>query len=498
MTLTRNAAPTPATAISPPASAGPMARAMLNSMALSAEAAARSSLRTSSGRIARHVGVSTASPAASANVRASNSHGVMRPESVVTANTMATPTIHASVYRISFRRSAMSPMDPAGKANRKNGSVEAVWVNATYNGPAPSDTISHAEPTPCMKVPTSDTMSATSSWLKTGVRSGRQRLGAAGLAALAWLTRLYPDSLGPSSDASTERERERLHASIEKLDLELPIDDRLRLTDELIQTWFDHRADAAFVDCQTVSWTGRLPVNRHAETNGASLPWRTHDEMKISRVKAIDDPAAGTAHDGRLASHRPFAGQRPLIGREPRRDSVGATPIAIGTSRRREILRPLVPDVAFWRPQVVPVRRLFRAAVIEPRGAVVDAGEPSFRQQAVESRLRLDVLTLTEVVLTNASPDVDEIESRPVLVVEGAPDCVVVVDRDWVLDSHLPHGTTDVVDVLLESELRCVHPDHDEAFVVLLRPCANIRQGAQPIDAGIGPEVDEHDLPGQV
>jgi hypothetical protein len=54
----------------------------------------------------------------------------------------------------------MSPSDPAGNAKRKKGSVEAVCVSATYSGLAPSDTMSHAEPTPCMNVPTSETMSA--------------------------------------------------------------------------------------------------------------------------------------------------------------------------------------------------------------------------------------------------------------------------------------------------------------------------------------------------
>ena len=52
---------------------------------------------------------------------------------------------------------------PAGSAKRKNGSVEAVCVNATRSGLAPIDTISHADPTPCMNVPTSDTTSAMSS-----------------------------------------------------------------------------------------------------------------------------------------------------------------------------------------------------------------------------------------------------------------------------------------------------------------------------------------------
>jgi hypothetical protein len=55
----------------------------------------------------------------------------MTPLSAVTASANATPTIQISVYRISRRRSAISPMEPAGRANKKNGRVDAVCVNAT-------------------------------------------------------------------------------------------------------------------------------------------------------------------------------------------------------------------------------------------------------------------------------------------------------------------------------------------------------------------------------
>src|SRR5258708_18780840 len=79
----------------------------------------------------------------------------------------------------------MSPMAPAGSATRKNGRVEAVWVNATYRGPAPSETMSQAAPTPCMDVPTSDAMSAIRSQRKIGVRSGRHGLGRSGFDAIA-------------------------------------------------------------------------------------------------------------------------------------------------------------------------------------------------------------------------------------------------------------------------------------------------------------------------
>src|SRR6202023_186664 len=174
--LIRNAIPTPANATTAPASAGPMARAKLNSMPLSADAAGRSSFSTSSGSTARHVGDSKASPEDNANVRIRRSSGDMSPASVNPATSDATAIIHVSVPRMILRRSRMSPTAPAGRASTKKGSADAVWMSATYIGPALSDTISQAAPTLCMKVPISETTFAVSRLRNVGERNGRQRL----------------------------------------------------------------------------------------------------------------------------------------------------------------------------------------------------------------------------------------------------------------------------------------------------------------------------------
>jgi hypothetical protein len=143
--FSRNADPAPAAAIGRPARPGPTARAKLNSMPLSADAAGRSSFLTSSGKTARQLGDSKASPAD--NAKASSGSGQTDPVRVSAANIRATPTIQLSVYRINLRRSTMSPMAPAGSAKMKNGKAEAVCVSATYIGPALSETISPAAPT---------------------------------------------------------------------------------------------------------------------------------------------------------------------------------------------------------------------------------------------------------------------------------------------------------------------------------------------------------------
>ena len=113
--------------------------------------------------------------------------------------------------------------------------------------------------------------------------------------------------------------------------------------------------------------------------------------------------------------------------------------------------------------------------------------------------LRLLVAAFAEVVVPDAAVPVHEVEGRPVVVVEGAPDRVVVVDRHRVVDVTLLGREPDAVDLVLERELRRVDPDDDQPVVpVGLRPRPDVRLGAQPVDAGQRPEVDEDDVPAEL
>src|SRR5713226_6437907 len=96
---------------------------------------------------------------------------------------------------------------------------------------------------------------------------------------------------------SAECEHKRLHARIEKHDLELPISDRLRLSDQLIQPLFGNRAVALVVNVNSVSSAGRLSIDEHAKSYGSSSHGRPHDEMKIAGVKAVRDPSVGLVQD---------------------------------------------------------------------------------------------------------------------------------------------------------------------------------------------------------
>src|SRR5207237_5238938 len=65
---------------------------------------------------------------------------------------------------------------------------------------------------------------------------------------------------------SAERERESLHARIEKLDLELSISNGLGLPDQLIQPLFCKRAVALVVNVNSMSSARRLSIDAHAKS----------------------------------------------------------------------------------------------------------------------------------------------------------------------------------------------------------------------------------------
>jgi hypothetical protein len=89
---------------------------------------------------------------------------------------------------------------------------------------------------------------------------------------------------------------------------------------------------------------------------------------------------------------------------------------------------------------------------------------------------------------------VDEVDGRPVVVVERPPDGELVVDDDRVADVELAGRAAHVVEVVLEAEFERVHADDDEPAVAIpLVPRPDVRRRAQPGDARVRPEVDEDD-----
>jgi hypothetical protein len=138
-------------------------------------------------------------------------------------------------------------------------------------------------------------------------------------------------------------------------------------------------------------------------------------------------------------------------------------------------------------------------ALVGDRDQVVtDAVAAGLAKQLLDRPLALCVSAFTELVVPDSPLGVGDVHGGPVPVAERPPNRIVAVERDRILDRHVPGGLADVVDVALERELGRVDADHHEALIcVLLGPRAHISERAQPVDAGVRPEIDEDDLPSQ-
>jgi hypothetical protein len=68
---------------------------------------------------------------------------------------------------------------------------------------------------------------------------------------------------------SAEREGERFDAGVEKFDRERSIDDRCRLSDQLIESLVDSSPITALVNVEAARSTRRLSIYGHAETDRA-------------------------------------------------------------------------------------------------------------------------------------------------------------------------------------------------------------------------------------
>src|SRR5262249_44291025 len=101
-----------------------------------------------------------------------------------------------------------------------------------------------------------------------------------------------------------------------------------------------------------------------------------------------------------------------------------------------------------------------------------------------------------EMSVADTALRIDEILCGPNVVVEGAPDHIFAVDRHGIIDTERFCLAADIVEIFFKSEFRRMDADYDQSFVfVFIGPGAEVGLRAQPVDAGVCPEMDEHDLP---
>src|ERR1035437_1682210 len=143
------------------------------------------------------------------------------------------------------------------------------------------------------------------------------------------------------------------------------ISDGLRLSDQLIQTWFGDRAVTLLVNVDSARRARRPSIDEHAKSYGASSHRRSHNEMKIASVKAVRDPPVELVQHDVVFFYRPITRKRPLIESEPRWSCIRATLVPICTTGRRKVLGALIAQIGFGRLQVVQIGASFNTTGID-------------------------------------------------------------------------------------------------------------------------------------
>jgi hypothetical protein len=173
---------------------------------------------------------------------------------------------------------------------------------------------------------------------------------------------------------------------------------------------------------------------------------------------------------GALPPDRPFAVDRPMTEAQPVRQSVPASFVEDDTARRREMLRASIAEIRLRRPQVVPVGLRLHAEPFDIRELTLDS------EQLLDESLRLVVSSFAEVLIADHSVWIDEVERRPIVIVECSPDFIVVVDHDRIIDRSFLRRQLHPVDLVLEGELRRMDSKHDQPVIAVgLRPRPDVR-----------------------
>src|SRR4029079_6023695 len=194
--------------------------------------------------------------------------------------------------------------------------------------------------------------------------------------------------------------------------------------------------------------------------------------------------------------YRPLARECPFIERKTTGHCIDAASVRI--SRWSKDLRSLVPEIVFRRPHVAPVCGGLDALAADWCDRTVDGWPTAVGQQPSNDVFGPLVLALAELMIANLSTCIDEVQRRPILVPEGPPDRIVVVDDDRPVDSHRLHRPAHVLEIVLERELRRMYADDDDARLVPLGPGTHVRKRAQPVDARVGAEIHDHDFPCEI
>lgn len=137
------------------------------------------------------------------------------------------------------------------------------------------------------------------------------------------------------------------HVGVEEFDGERAVLHGTRLAHQLIQALLSHRAAAIRCHISTMGVARCLAVNRYLETHRLAVCARPQYQVKVTRMKAVDDAPTGLVQRDLLAAHIPLALQGPVI--QGQGDGLD------------EVFGTLQAQVGFRRLHLVQVRCLLHA-----------------------------------------------------------------------------------------------------------------------------------------
>src|SRR5215211_5511236 len=260
--------------------------------------------------------------------------------------------------------------------------------------------------------------------------------------------------------ALSEGEGMRVGAWLKEADLQRSVACDVVLAHELVHAVVSEYAVAVRVDVHACRRAGSLAVEGYAEGDRLRCSSREH-EVGVTRVEPEGDASIGLVEYDVLRPGRPLAGKGPMAEAQALRDRVEAIAIQRRARRRAVLAAARGAEVGLGRPEVLPVGRRFHAGSFDRYELALHA------EQLLDAALELLVASFAEMVVADDAVPVGEVQRRPVVVGEGAPDLVVVVDRDGIVDGSLLRRAAHAVDVVLEGELRGVDDDDDQPVVAV-------------------------------
>src|SRR5262245_9148169 len=104
--------------------------------------------------------------------------------------------------------------------------------------------------------------------------------------------------------------------------------------------------------------------------------------------------------------------------------SIDLTLVQYQPTRRGKVLGPIIADIVFRRPQVVPIGGGFHSRVINRNQFIPKTAAAGLGQQLLNDHFRHFVLALAKMMMSNLSLGINEIEGRPIVVAESPPDAI--------------------------------------------------------------------------